>query len=139
MLVARERRSYLFASLCSALAALCIFYKLFQNDLYVKILKFPWFSIAIGLMLLGNIAHGFFAFRSFNMLDDESDVESIKAVKRTFYKSFIVNFLTPYLFLIVLFIVMKEFVVAFVASVLFLLMVVVCYYFDLRPTMKLKK
>lgn len=139
MLVAREKRSYLFASLCSAIAALCMFYKLFQNDLYLKIMDYFWFSLVIGLLILGNIVHGFFAFKSYNSLDDESDVDAIKAIKRTYYKSFIVNFLTPYMFLIILFIVIKEFAVAMIAAILFLLMVSVCYYFDLRPTMKLKK
>ncbi len=139
MLVAREKRSYLFASLCSAIAALCMFYKMFQNDLYLKILDYKWFAFVIGLLIIGNIVHGFFAFRSFNSLDDDSDVEMIKAVKRTYYKSFIINFLSPYMMLIILFIIMKEVAVAMIAFILFLLMIALCYYFDLRPTMRLKK
>ncbi len=139
MLVAREKRSYLFASLCSAIAALCMFYKMFQNDLYLKILEYKWFAIVIGLLIIGNIVHGFFAFKSYNMLDDESDVDTIKAVKRSYYRSFIINFLTPYMLLIILFILMKELAIAAIAFILFLLMIALCYYFDLKPTMKLKK
>ena len=139
MLIARERRSYLFASLCSAIAALCMFYKLFQNDLYLKILEYVWFSIVIGLLILGNIVHGFFAFKSYNSLNDDMDVEGVKSIKKAYYKSFLINFLTPYFFLIVLFIAIKEYAIAFLAMALFLLMIVLCYYFDLKPTMRLKK
>lgn len=139
MLIARERRSYLFASLCSAIAALCMFYKLFQNDLYLKILEYIWFSIVIGLLILGNIVHGFFAFKSYNSLTDETDLDGIKSIKKSYYKSFLVNFLTPYFLLIVLFIAMKEYAIALLAMALFLLMIVLCYYGDLKPTMKLKK
>ncbi len=139
LLVAREKRSYLFASTCSAVAALFMFYKMFQNDLYIKILKFPWFSLVIGLLIIGNVVHGFFAFKSFNSLGDESDVDDIKAVKRSYYKSLIVNFLTPYMFLIIFFITIKEFFVAFMAFLLFVLMISGCYFLDLKPTMKLKK
>lgn len=139
LLVAKERRSYLFASLCSAMAALFMFYKLLENDLYLKIMNYFWFALVISLLILGNIVHGYFAFKSFNSLGDESGIDEIKAVKRTYYKSLIVNFLTPYMFLIVLFIVMKELAIAMIASLLFLLMIMVCYFFDLKPIMKLKK
>lgn len=139
LIVAREKRSYLFASTCSAVAALFMFYKLFQNDLYVKILNFPWFSLVIGLLIIGNIIHGFFAFKSFNTLNEESDIDDIKAVKRTYYKSLIINFLTPYIFLIIFFITVKEFFVALMAFLLFIMMISGCYFLDLKPTMKLKK
>lgn len=139
LIVAREKRSYLFASTCSVVAALFMFYKLFQNELYIKILNFPWFSLVIGLLILGNIIHGFFAFKSFNTLNDESDIDDIKAVKRTYYKSLIINFLTPYIFLIIFFITVKEFFVALMAFLLFIMMISGCYFLDLKPTMKLKK
>lgn len=139
LIVAREKRSYLFASTCSAVAALFMFYKLFQNELYIKILNFPWFSLVIGLLILGNIIHGFFAFKSFSTLNDESDIDDIKAVKRTYYKSLIINFLTPYIFLIIFFITVKEFFVALMAFLLFIMMISGCYFLDLKPTMKLKK
>lgn len=139
LLVAREKRSYLFASTCSAVAALFMFYKMFQNDLYIKILKFPWFSLVIGLLIVGNVVHGFFAFRSFNSLNDQSDVDEIKSVKRIYYKSLIVNFLTPYMFLIIFFITVNEYFVALMAFFLFVMMIAGCYFLDLKPTMNLKK
>ena len=67
------------------------------------------------------------------------DVEGVKSIKKAYYKSFLINFLTPYFFLIVLFIAIKEYAIAFLAMALFLLMIVLCYYFDLKPTMRLKK
>ncbi len=138
LLVFREKRSYLFASLCSAMAALSMFYKLFQNDLYVKILKFPWFAFVVALLILGNMVHGFFAFKSFNELEENSDLAMVKEIKKTYYKSFLINFLTPYIVLIILFIVIKEFMIALVAMILFCLMSLGCYFFDLKPTMNLK-
>ncbi len=138
VLIFREKRSYLFASLCSAIAALSMFYKLFQNDLYLKILKFPWFALVVGLLILGNMIHGFFAFKSYNELEEESSLDEVKNIKKTYYKSFLINFLTPYVVLIILFIFIKEFIIAFIALVLFFLMSVGCYFFDLKPTMNLK-
>ena len=138
LLVSREKRSYLFASLCSAIAALSMFYKLFQNDLYVKILKFPWFALVVFLLILGNLIHGYFAFKSYNELEDKSDLEKVKDIKRIYYKSFLINFLTPYVVLIILFIFIKEFLIALIALILFCTMSIGCYYLDLKPTMNLK-
>lgn len=137
-LILRERRSYLFASLCSALAALLLFYKLFQHNLYLKILDYTWIAIVLGWLILGNIVHGYFAFRSFSSLEDNSDVDEIKAIKMTFYKSLAINFFLPYIMLIVLFLVMKEFWVATIASTLLVMMSCGCYYLDLRPVLSIK-
>lgn len=137
-LILRERRSYLFASMSSAMAALLLFYKLFQNNLYLKILDYTWIALVLGWLILGNIIHGYFAFRSFNSLQDETEIDEIKSIKVTFYKSLMINFFLPYIMLIILFIVMKEFLVATIASVLLLMMSGGCYYLDLRPIMLLK-
>ena len=138
ILISREKRSYFFASLCSAIAALSMFYKVFQNDLYLKILKFPWFAFVVILLILGNTIHGFFAFKSYNELIEDSDLEKVKSIKKVYYKSFLVNFLVPYIVLILLFIFIKEFLIAFIALILFSIMSFGCYYFDLKPTMNLK-
>lgn len=137
-LILRERRSYLFASMCSALAALLLFYKLFQHNLYLKIMDYTWIAVVLGWLILGNIVHGYFAFRSFSSLEDDSDVDDIKAIKITFYKSLAINFFLPYIMLIVLFLVMKEFWVATIASTLLVMMSCGCYYLDLRPILSIK-
>lgn len=138
-LILRERRSYLFASMSSALAALLLFYKLFQNDLYLKIMDYVWIAVVLSWLILGNIVHGYFAFKSFNSLKDDSEIDEIKIIKITFYKSLLINFFLPYFMLIVLFLVMKEVLVATIASVLLLMMAGGCYYLDLRPVMGIKK
>lgn len=120
------------------MAALLLFYKLFQNNLYLKILDYTWIALVLGWLILGNIIHGYFAFRSFNSLQDETEIDEIKSIKVTFYKSLMINFFLPYIMLIILFIVMKEFLVATIASVLLLMMSGGCYYLDLRPIMLLK-
>lgn len=137
-LILRERRSYLFASMSSAMAALLLFYKLFQNNLYLKILDYTWIALVLGWLILGNIVHGYFAFRSFNSLEDNSEIDEIKTIKLTFYKSLVINFFLPYIMLIILFLVMKELLVAMIASVLLFMMSAGCYYLDLRPIMLLK-
>ncbi len=137
-LILRERRSYLFASMCSALAALLLFYKLFQHNLYLKIMDYTWIAVVLGWLILGNIVHGYFAFRSFSSLEDDSEVDDIKAIKITFYKSLAINFFLPYIMLIVLFLVMKEFWVATIASTLLVMMSSGCYYLDLRPILSIK-
>lgn len=137
-LILRERRSYLFASMCSAMAALLLFYKLFQNSLYLKILDYTWIALVLGWLILGNIVHGYFAFKSFNSLTDDIEIDDIKSIKLTFYKSLVINFFLPYIMLIVLFVVMNELVVASIASVLLFMMSAGCYYLDLRPVMLLK-
>ena len=137
-LILRERRSYLFASMSSALAALLLFYKLFKNDLYIKILDYIWIAVVLGWLILGNVIHGYFAFRSFSLLKDDSEIDEIKVIKWTFYKSLLINFFFPYVMLIVLFLVMKEVLVATIASVLLLMMTGGCYYLDLRPIMSIK-
>ena len=136
-LISRERRSYLFAAFCSAIAALLLFYKLFQNDLYLKIINYIWMAIVLFLLILGNIVHGFFAFKSYGLIEDTSDMDTIKSVKITFYKSLIVNFFFPYALLIILFLGMKEIMVATMASLLLLMMTLGCYYLDLRPILKM--
>lgn len=138
-LILRERRSYLFASMCSAIAALLLFYKLFQNNLYLKIMDYTWIALVLGWLILGNIIHGYFAFRSFNSLEDNSEIDEIKRIKVTFYRSLLINFFLPYIMLIILFLVMKEFKVATIASVLLFMMSAGCYYLDLRPIMLMKK
>ncbi|MBC7712990.1 MAG: hypothetical protein H7177_06610 [Rhizobacter sp.] len=138
-LIVRERRGYLFAALCSATAALMIFYKLLLNDLYVKILGYPWMAIVLGCLIVGNLIHGFFAFKSFQSIDEKCTLAEIKKIKVTFYKSLIVNFLLPYLFLIILFVAIKEFGLAVIALLLFLLMSMVCYVFDLRPVLSMRE
>lgn len=136
-IVLRERRSYLFAACSSAFAALMLFYKLFQNDLYLKIINYMWMAIVLFLLILGNIVHGFFAFKSYNSIEEGSDLETIKNVKITFYKSLIINFFFPYVLLIILFLGMKELLVATMASILLLMMTLGCYYLDLRPIMRM--
>lgn len=135
----REKRSYLFASVCSALGALVIFYKLLLNDLYLKFFHYPWIGFVVGALLLGNIGHGYFAFKSFRLVNKKSNIAEIVQVKISFYKSLIINFLIPYLFLIILFIVMKEYILSIFALLLFILMNSFCYQFDLKPILKLKK
>jgi hypothetical protein len=137
-LVLRERRSYLFASMCSAIAALLLFYKLFQNSLYLKILDYAWIALVLGWLILGNIVHGYFAFKSFNSLTDNTEMDDIKSIKLTFYKSLMINFFLPYIMLIILFVVMNELVIASIASILLFIMGAGCYYLDLRPVMLLK-
>jgi hypothetical protein len=137
-LILRERRSYLFASMCSAVAALLLFYKLFQNSLYLKILDYTWIALVLGWLILGNVVHGYFAFRSFNLLSNDAEIDDIKSIKLNFYKSLVINFFLPYIMLIILFVVMKELVVATIASILLFMMSAGCYYFDLRPVMLLK-
>lgn len=137
-LILRERRSYLFASMCSALAALLLFYKLFQNSLYLKIMDYTWIAAVLAWLILGNIVHGYFAFRSFNSLKDDTEVDEIKIIKLTFYKSLLINFFLPYVMLIILFLVMKEVLIATIASVLLLMMSAGCYYLDLRPVLSIK-
>ncbi len=138
LLILREKRSYLFAACCSAVAALFMFYKLFLNDLYLKFLEYKWFGLVVGLLILGNIVHGFFAFKSFSEITSQSDLLEIKKVKRTYYLSLLINFLSPYLSLIILFIFIKEFLAASVALLLLILMVLGCYFLDLKPIMTLK-
>jgi hypothetical protein len=138
LIIVRERRSYLFAATCSAVAALFMFYKLFLNDLYLKFLDFKWFGLVVGLLILGNIIHGFFAFKSFNDISSESTLLEIKKVKKTYYISLIVNFFSPYLSLIILFIFINEFSAACVAMALLILMILGCYFLDLKPIMSLK-
>jgi len=137
-LILRERRSYLFASMCSVVAALLLFYKLFQNNLYLKILDYIWIALVLGWLILGNIIHGYFAFRSFSSLENDTEIDEIKSIKLTFYKSLLINFFLPYIMLIVLFLVMGEFTVATIASVLLFMMSAGCYYLDLRPVLMIK-
>ena len=137
-LILKERRSYLFASMCSAIAALLLFYKLFQHNLYLKIMDYTWIAIVLGWLILGNIIHGYFAFRSFSILNKNSDVDDVKTVKIIFYKSLTVNFFLPYIMLIILFLVMKEVKIATIASTLLVIMSCGCYYLDLRPVLLLK-
>ena len=137
-LVLRERRSYLFASVCSAFAALLLFYKLLHHNLYIKIMDYTWIAIVLGWLILGNIVHGYFAFRRFSLLVDSSDVDDIKIIKITLYKSLTVNFFLPYIMLIILFLFMKEILIATIASTLLLIMSSGCYYLDLRPILLIK-
>jgi hypothetical protein len=132
-LITREKRGYLFAAICSAAAAMLMFYKLLLNDLYIKIIGYPWMAIVLGCLILGNIIHGFFAFRSFQSIDGTCKLNELIKIKITFYKSLIINFLVPYLFLIILFLAIKEYSLAMIALMLFLLMSSICYVFDLRP------
>jgi hypothetical protein len=136
-LISRERRSYLFAACCSALAALMLFYKLFQNDLYLKIINYIWMALVLFLLILGNIIHGFFAFKSYSSIEDNTDMRTIKNVKITFYKSLMINFFFPYALLIILFLGMKELLIATMASMLLLVMTLGCYYLDLRPILRM--
>jgi hypothetical protein len=138
-LIKRERRGYLFAATCSAAAALMIFYKLLLNELYAKIMNYPWMAFVLGCLVVGNMIHGFFAFRSFQLIEENSTISELIKIKIIFYKSLIVNFLLPYLFLIILFIVIKEYSLALIALLLFILMSMVCYVFDLKPMIGLKE
>ncbi|MBC7427364.1 MAG: hypothetical protein H7336_02050 [Bacteriovorax sp.] len=138
-LITKERRGYLFAAVCSAAAALMMFYKLFLNDLYVKIMGYPWMAIVLGLLIIGNMIHGFFAFRSFQSTNEKCTLAELVRLKIIFYKSLVVNFLLPYLFLIILFIAIKEYALAVIALLLFILMSMVCYVFDLKPILALRE
>jgi hypothetical protein len=138
-LIKRERHSYLFAACCSAGAALMLFYKLFQNNLYLKIMNYVWMASVLGLLILGNIIHGYFAFKSYNLIEDTSDIRTIKNIKIVFYKSLLINFFFPYTLLIMLFLGMNELMVATFASVLLLMMSLGCYYLDLRPILNIKE
>ena len=137
-LVTREKRSYLFAAGCSAVAALMMFYKMLLNDLYVKILNYPWMAFVLGCLIIGNLIHGFFAFKSFKLLNEKYTLEELIKIKIIFYKSLIINFLVPYLMLIILFISIHEYAVAVIALLLFILMSVICYFFDLRPVLAMR-
>lgn len=138
-LIKRERHSYLFAACCSAGAALLLFYKLFQNNLYLKIINYVWMAVVLGLLILGNIIHGYFAFKSYSLIEDTSDIRTIKNIKIGFYKSLLINFFLPYSFLIMLFLGMQELMVATIAAVLLLMMTLGCYYLDLRPILNIKE
>ena len=138
-LIFREKRGYLFAAICSAAAAMMMFYKLLLNDLYIKIMAYPWMALVLGCFIVGNLIHGYFAFRSFQSFDESCTLDNLIKIKITFYRSLIINFLLPYLFLIVLFVVIKEFRVAIIALLLFILMSMVCYVFDLKPVLSLVK
>lgn len=138
-LITREKRAYLFAAICSAAAALMMFYKLMLNDLYVKILNYPWMAFVLGCLIVGNMIHGFFAFRSFQSLNEKCTLIELIKIKIVFYKSLIINFLLPYLFLIILFVTIHEYAIALIALLLFILMSTVCYVFDLKPILALKK
>ena len=137
-IIIRERRSYLIAAICSAVGALLLFYKLMQNDLYLKILNFRWIAAVLSLLIIGNIIHGFFAFKSWNSLQNDMSMEDIIMTKITFYKSLIVNFFIPYILLIILFFVMQEYVISTIASCLLLVMSMGCYYMDLLPILRQK-
>ena len=115
-IIIRERRSYLIAATCSAVAALLLFYKLMQNDLYLKILNFKWIAGVLFLLIVGNIIHGFFAFKSWSSIEDDANLEDLIKTKINFYKSLVINFFIPYIFLIILFLVMKEFIISTIAS-----------------------
>ena len=138
-LIYREKRGYLFAAICSAAAALMMFYKLLLNDLYVKILNYPWMAFVLACLTVGNLIHGFFAFRSFQSIDEKCTLVELIKIKIIFYKSLIINFLLPYLFLIILFIVIKEYALSVIALLLFILMSMVCYVFDLKPVLSLRE
>lgn len=138
-LITREKRGYIFAAICSAAAAMMMFYKLMLNDLYLKILNYPWMAFVLACLIVGNMVHGFFAFRSFQSLHERSSLDELINTKITFYKSLIINFLLPYLFLIILFVVIGEYAIAIIALMLFILMSMVCYTFDLKPILNLKK
>jgi hypothetical protein len=138
-LIKRERHSYLFAACASAGAAMLLFYKLFQNDLYLKIINYLWMAIVLALLILGNMIHGYYAFRSYHLIEDDSDIRTIKNIKISFYKSLIINFFFPYVLLIMLFLGMREVTVATIASVLLLMMTLGCYYLDLRPILRIKE
>lgn len=135
-IIIREKRSYLIAATCSAVGALLLFYKLIQNDLYLKILNFKWIAAVLFLLIVGNIIHGFFALKSYNAIEDDTALEDIIKTKITFYKSLVINFFVPYILLIVLFLVMKEFFISTIASCMLLVMSLGCYYFDLLPTLR---
>ncbi len=138
-LITREKRAYLFAAICSAAAALMMFYKLMLNDLYMKILNYPWMAFVLGCLIVGNMIHGFFAFRSFQSLNEKCTLVELIKIKIVFYKSLVINFLLPYLFLIILFVTIREYAIAVIALLLFILMSMVCYTFDLKPILALKK
>jgi hypothetical protein len=139
ILIDRDRRNYFFASVCSALTALLIFYKLFHNDFYLRLIEFHWYAAVVGALTLGNLIHGYFAFKSFDSIGKVTDIEGILKVKFSYYKSMIFYFFTPYFLTIVLFITMQEFQIAFLGSLLFALMISICYFFDLKPLLKHKK
>lgn len=138
-LITREKRTYLFAAGCSAVAALMMFYKLLLNDLYVKVLNYPWMAFVLGCLIVGNLVHGFFAFKSFQNLGLNCTLAEIIRIKIIFYKSLIINFLLPYLFLIILFITIREYAVAIIALLLFILMSSISYVFDMKPILALRK
>lgn len=96
-------------------------------------------AFVLGCLIVGNVIHGFFAFRSFQALNEKSSLIELIKIKIIFYQSLIVNFLIPYLFLIILFIVIKEYSIAIIALLLFILMSMVCYVFDLKPILSLRK
>ncbi|MBY0415716.1 MAG: hypothetical protein K2Q18_16195, partial [Bdellovibrionales bacterium] len=102
-IIKRERHSYLFAACCSAGAALLLFYKLFENNLYLKILNYMWMAIVVGLLILGNLIHGYYAFKSYSAIEENTDIDTIKMIKVSIYKSLFINFFFPYALLIMLF------------------------------------
>lgn len=133
LLISKEKRSYLFASICSALTSFYFFYSLLHRNLYLEVLKFEYFSIVIFFLLIGNLLHGFFACKSYFNLRDHSSLERIVLIKKVFYKSLLLNFFTPYFILIIFFFAIGQFALGALALFLFLMMMGFCYYFDLRP------
>jgi hypothetical protein len=137
-LVIKEKRNYLFAAICSAGASLMIFYNIFSSDLYLMFKDFPWMGLIILFLIIGNIIHGYFSLTSFQALKNNSNLLDIINEKQKFYKSLVVNFLIPYFSLILFFAGMKEFALAFSALTIFLGILILCYYFDLKPILKMK-
>ena len=87
-LITREKRGYLFAAICSAAAAMMMFYKLLLNDLYIKIMGYPWMAMVLGFLILGNIIHGFFAFRSYQSIHENCTVVELVKFKIVFLDYF---------------------------------------------------
>lgn len=137
ILISKERRSYLFSSLCSGLTVFYLFYHLFQADLFKKLYDFNYLALVLVLITIGNVFHGYFAFRSFQSLSEQSGLSRVIVVKKRFYKSLAINFAIPYFVLIIFFIFIRQYLIASASVLLFTLTVMCCYFFDIKSFFKI--
>lgn len=131
-LIARERFSYLCAFLSSLGISFYILVQIFQYDILASVLKMKLLAVTLLLLGIGNIIHGYFAFKSFFQLTDLK-INEVVNVKKIFYISLFFNFIIPYNVLIYTFYFLKQNQVAISALILLMAIVLTCVYCDILP------
>lgn len=134
-LIARERFSYLCAFLSSLAISFYLLVQIFQYDILASVMKMKLLAITLLLLGIGNVIHGYFAFRSFFQLADLKINEVIN-VKKMFYISLFFNFIIPYNVLIYTFYHLNQGQVALSALILLFAIVLTCLYCDILPFIK---